>query len=310
MSCKNGRCDVGKRLNNAWDTFAKYTSTQKLAPFLMKKVQELAGGGGPERSQQGKFWLGEEERQGSQDIVSPLQKKIMDALSEAGLIKAGTEGNYEPLQSKISELLSQNIGAQQGFNPGQYEGDLAPYQQALQNSIGQVQQPFNFDTFRQNANQNFQENTLPSIYERFSSLGKGAQTSGAFRGIQGRAASDLDQGLAMQEQQYNMKNRGLDQNALQLFSGLLGQQQGYGIQKGQLSQNNIGLGQQNQNMLQNLLGQQQQYGVNQQNIGLGMLRGGLGPQFENYYHPSTPGALSPVLGGIAKGAATIGSGLL
>lgn len=92
---------------------------------------------------------------------------------------------------------------------------MGAIQQIIQMAMGGLQNPQQgFEPFAQSARQNFQENTLPSIFERFTSMGKGAQSSGAFQGMLSRGASDLESGLAQGASQYGMQNQQLMQNLL------------------------------------------------------------------------------------------------
>lgn len=71
-----------------------------------------------------------------------------------------------------------------------------------------------YEPFAASARQNFSENTLPSIFERFSSLGKGAQSSGAFQGMLARGGADLESQLAQGGSQYGQQQQQLFQNLL------------------------------------------------------------------------------------------------
>ena len=97
------------------------------------------------------------------------------------------------------------------YNPQQNQA----IQQIIQQALGGLQNPTQgFEPFAQSARQNFQENTLPSILERFTSLGKGAQSSGAFQGLVGRAGADLESGLAQGASQFGQQQQGLWQQLL------------------------------------------------------------------------------------------------
>lgn len=92
---------------------------------------------------------------------------------------------------------------------------LSAIQQILKMALGGLQNPqAGYEPFAQAARQNFQENTLPSIFERFTSLGKGAQSSGAFQGLLGRAGADLESGLAQGAAQFGQQQQQLWQNLL------------------------------------------------------------------------------------------------
>lgn len=92
------------------------------------------------------------------------------------------------------------------FNTGQYQFDFAP--------IGRE------------ARQNFYQNTIPSLAERFSGLGAGSQRSSAFSQSLGQAGAGLESALASLESQYGLQNRGQEaqiglQNQGQLIQYIL-----------------------------------------------------------------------------------------
>ena len=117
-----------------------------------------------------------------------------------------------------------------------------------------------FGPLREQAVANFNQQTIPSLAERFT--GMGGQNSSAFQQALGGAGAGLNRDLAAMEQQFNMQNRAMDQS---LYSDLL---------RGQLGQQGI-----NQGGLQSL-------------FGLGMT-----PQFQNMY--LNPGGTG-LLGGLAQ----------
>ena len=97
------------------------------------------------------------------------------------------------------------------YNPQQ----MNSIQQIIQMAMQGLQNPSQgFEPFAQSARQNLQENTLPGIAERFGMMGKGAASTGAFKGMMGRAASDLESGLAQGASQYGMQNQQLMQSLL------------------------------------------------------------------------------------------------
>lgn len=97
------------------------------------------------------------------------------------------------------------------YNPQQ----MSAIQQIIQQALGGLQNPSQgFEPFAQSARQNLMESTIPAIAERFNLMGKGAQSSGAFQGMLGRAASDLESGLAQGASQYGMQNQQLMQSLL------------------------------------------------------------------------------------------------
>ena len=79
--------------------------------------------------------------------------------------------------------------------------------------------PFEFEPTRQRALRQFYGTTVPTLAERFTALGSGAQSTRAFGRTLGEAGSDLQAQLAQQQQQYLLQQQGLLQNLL-----------GYGMQ--------------------------------------------------------------------------------
>lgn len=97
---------------------------------------------------------------------------------------------------------------------------LTPEQQTLQSQIGQMgiqglQNPYEgFQPIENQAREQFSQSTIPSLAERFTSMGAGGQKSSAFQGALGQAASGLESSLAALRSQYGMQNRGLSSNLL------------------------------------------------------------------------------------------------
>lgn len=102
-------------------------------------------------------------------------------------------------------------------------GQLSRYssdnQQQFNDLIGQLLQgfqsnKFDFSPIEQEARAGFEQKTLPSIAERFTSLGAGGGRSSAFGQQLGAAGSDLERSLASMRQQYGLQQQGLQQNLL------------------------------------------------------------------------------------------------
>lgn len=79
-----------------------------------------------------------------------------------------------------------------------------------------------FAPIAQRARTQFQQQTIPSIAERFTAMGEGAQSSPAFAQLLGQAGAGLEEGLAAQEAQYGLQQQGL-------LQALLGQLLGVGL---------------------------------------------------------------------------------
>ncbi len=146
------------------------------------------------------------------NIMMPQQGNMlgMPQPSLSGL--SALQQRAQPMQqasffkSAPSQWSQQNL-----YDPQQ----LGAIQQIIEMALSGLQNPSQgFEPFAQSARKNFQENTLPGIFERFTSLGKGAQSTGAFQGMLARGASDLESGLAQGASQFGQKQQGLLQNLL------------------------------------------------------------------------------------------------
>lgn len=184
-----------------------------------------------------------------------------------------------------------------------------------QDLIRQLQQPyqFNFQPIANEEMRRFQQQTVPSLAERFSGLD--AQRSSAFRQSLGAAGSDLSSRLAALQAQTGLQSAGINQQRMGQLGSLLSGQQQMANQQDQYRQglyNNM-LG----NAVQGYLGMggqelQRQLGVGgllgqaagmQGNYNLGGLNGlsglsgqGLNQGVSNMYQARQPGVLESVLG--------------
>lgn len=107
----------------------------------------------------------------------------------------------------------------QRFEPDQQKA----LQQLLQMGMQGLQNPYGgFDPIAQRARSQFNQQTIPTLAERFTSMGgygTGALSSPVFASQLGAAGAGLEEGLAALQSQYGLQNRALSQ-------GLLG----YGLQ--------------------------------------------------------------------------------
>ena len=78
-----------------------------------------------------------------------------------------------------------------------------------------------FEPIAQQARQRFYSQTVPSLAERFTSMGNG-QRSSAFQGALGRAGAGLEGDLAAQSSQYGLQRMGQLQNLLGMGMGSQG----------------------------------------------------------------------------------------
>lgn len=117
--------------------------------------------------------------------------------------KTKTKPIYNPEQE---QLLNQILG---GIQPGLQSGI-----QNLQNILGGDQS--SMDAFQAPARRSFEQQTLPTIAERFTgTFGTGSQRSSAFGQSLGQAGRELEENLAAQR-------GGLQSGALQQLLSLLG----------------------------------------------------------------------------------------
>ena len=126
-------------------------------------------------------------------------------------------GFYEALFGTPDSMGQTQLGTQQ--------------QQGMQSRLGQLgmrgieqlypqmmQDPYKgFDDIANEARTNFQQQTLPTIAERFTQMG--AQRSSAFPQQLGAAGAGLDQGLASMKSQYGQSRMGQQGNFLQSLLG-------------------------------------------------------------------------------------------
>ena len=129
-----------------------------------------------------------------------------------------------PLALAGGSALAGGLGSMMG-RKGKWsqQSTMTPQQQGLANWAGQqgrqqVENPYQgFEPVAQRAQSMFQQQTVPSLAERFTSLGSGnALSSGAFtQQLQG-AGTDLSEGLAALMSQYGLQQQGLGQNMMNM----------------------------------------------------------------------------------------------
>lgn len=94
-------------------------------------------------------------------------------------------------------------------------------QQALDQNImnglqGMSQGQFDFAPIEKQARTAFSTQTIPSLAQRFTNMGEGAQSTGMFKNALGRAGADLETNLAALKSNYNLQQQGLLQQLLGL----------------------------------------------------------------------------------------------
>lgn len=112
------------------------------------------------------------------------------------------------------------------FNPEQ----ISVLQQLLQMGMQGMQDPYaGFQPIAQQARSQFAQQTVPTIAERFTSMGSGQLSSPAFASQLGQAGAGLEENLAAMQAQYGLQNR--SQLAQLLGMGLQPQQDYYPMQQ-------------------------------------------------------------------------------
>lgn len=129
------------------------------------------------------------------------------ALPALGLLGAGA------LAGGLSSLFRRKPRTQQ-------ISQFTPEQQQWQSQLGQfgsqqLQNPYEgFAPIEEQARTQFQTSTVPTLAERFTSMGSGGQRSSAFQSALGQAGAGLEQNLAALKSQYGMQNKQLGANVL------------------------------------------------------------------------------------------------
>lgn len=132
---------------------------------------------------------------------------------------SGTKAFNEKLSTVTPEQASTNVAANTGVQ------QLIPY--LLQNLMGGQggQGRFDFAPIAARAQRQFEQETIPSIANRFTTLGGGAGSTNAFKHAMANAGANLREGLAAQESQFGLQQQGLLQQLLGQLGGIGSQQQ-------------------------------------------------------------------------------------
>ena len=120
--------------------------------------------------------------------------------------------------TKIKQFFTGKPGSLQVLptqTPQQQQLSSANIQNVLQMLQGGANAPHKFDfaPIAQQARNQFETQTIPSLAERFTALG-GGQNSSAFQGALGRAGSDLESQLASLGSQFGMQQQQSDRDYL------------------------------------------------------------------------------------------------
>lgn len=110
----------------------------------------------------------------------------------------------------VSPLTGQRREYMSRYSPQQ----LRAQNQLLQQALGGLQDLGDFSPIEERARQQFEQRTVPSLAERFTSLG--GQRSSAFQQALGQAGSDLESQLAAQRGAFGLQRAGALQSLLQM----------------------------------------------------------------------------------------------
>lgn len=210
MACRSGVCSVNNR-NKKRATMAPPANQPQVGPLANIGTTPRQGVINPQMNQQpapsnlGNLMPQMSNFQPVPNTINTQPNRIPENESWAGLrnLWQGTKeffGGTNPTSGVISNLTPQQ----------QFALNTA-LMQYLQNINPNA---FNFEPIANQARQNFGQNTIPSIAERFTSMG--AQKSSAFPQLLGQAGADLDTNLAALSSQHGLQSQGLLQNLLQL----------------------------------------------------------------------------------------------
>ncbi len=146
-----------------------------------------------------------------------------------GLAGAGTGATVGSIFGPIGTGVGAGVGGLIGLLSGLFSGDASPeelrqfeqfspeqkqmFSQILQMASGQLQDPqAGFAPIAAEARRGFQEETIPSIAERFTAMGAGGGRSSAFAQQLGQAGAGLESQLASLGAQFGQRQQGLSQN--------------------------------------------------------------------------------------------------
>jgi hypothetical protein len=150
---------------------------------------------------------------------------------QGGLGGAGAGAAIGSVVPGIGTAIGAGLGALGGGLGGLFGGGkkggvkqakiVNPQQESVLNYLLQqgqqgLQNPYaGFQPIAQQARNQFNQQTIPSLAERFTSMGNASLSSPAFASQLGQAGAGLEEALAALQSQYGMKNQ---QNALQLLA--------------------------------------------------------------------------------------------
>jgi len=194
------------------------------APQFQQEQQPMGAGQfsnplfqGNQQQSQGQFQQQPQNVLGGQGYQQPNQQNPQDLAQQLAMLQQyvnpGGQGtiNYQP-PGQADEGFWKNLwNGVRNFTVGEPGQALqfpnyTPIQQGgLNKLLLQGLQNSDFGGIENRARQDFQTKTLPSIAERFTSMGAGNRGSSAFAGQLGAAASDLESQLGALRGQYGLQ---------------------------------------------------------------------------------------------------------
>lgn len=149
--------------------------------------------------------------------LAPIEKKLNEYYKQYPQLKNDFQEGYKTM---FNEGLNKYKQTQKMFNDqeaakkqptDQRFQQYSPEQSAVLNQLSQLglkglqENKFDFGPIEEQARSGFKQKTIPSIMERFTSLGsKGSQRSSAFPQLLSQAGADLEKSLATMKQNYNL----------------------------------------------------------------------------------------------------------
>ena len=162
---------------------------------------------------------------GLENVLGPAGHVINNSFF-GGQSKPGDMGTYQSLLGPAGHVVNDAVGGQgsegwldsiKSFFMGTPEGiqlfqrftpeQQSAFSQLLQGGLQGLQNPHQgFEDIANEANKNFQSNTIPSILQQFAANG-GNKNSSGLQGALGAAGAQLQGGLAAMKQQFGDTNR-------------------------------------------------------------------------------------------------------
>lgn len=166
--------------------------------------------------------------------LDPIKKQLDQYYTKFPQLKDNFEEGYKSMfkeglskYQQTQKMLNDEEAAKNKPMDQRFQQYSPEQQQAMSEMLKFVgpeiqSKKFDFDPIAQNARIAFAKRGIPSIAQRFSSVG--LDRTGAFPRMLGKAAADLESNLAQLKSDYNLKERGQLSN---LFSSALRPQYGY-----------------------------------------------------------------------------------